>query len=116
MLLGEDELEMFNPPLLEMYTSQGLKAHHIRARSPGAVHSMTQVFKAAEAEGRKVVCHCTGGCHRVGTVLTGWIATRYGVSYEDAAREMMQTAEAWCVNREAPSKGRFEEYTSGEGW
>ena len=116
MLLGEDELEMFRPPLLDMYSSQGFKAHHIKARSPEAVHKITEVFKAAETEGRKVVCHCTGGCHRVGTVLTGWIATRYGLSHEDAAHEMMKTAEAWRVNREAPSKARFEEYISGKGW
>jgi protein-tyrosine phosphatase len=116
VLLGEDELEMFKPPLLEMYASQGFKPHNIRARAPGAAHKITAVFKAAEAEGRKVVCHCTGGCHRVGAVLTGWIATRYGLSYEEAAQEMMQTAGEWGVNREAPSKERFESYTSGQGW
>ena len=114
--MGEEELEMFRPQLLEMYASQGFKAHHIKARSPAAVNKITEIFKAAETEGRKVVCHCTGGSHRTGAVLTGWIATRYGLNHEDAAREMMQTAETWSVNRQAPSEARFQEYFSGKGW
>lgn len=116
VLLGEDELAMFSPPLLEMYQSVGMKAFHLPASQPGAVQAHHEVFKAMAESGGKVVVHCTGGCHRVGAVLTGWLAHKHGYDYATAVGEMSMTAAEYGVNREAPSESRFTQYMTGKGW
>lgn len=116
VLLGEDEITMFDPPLLGVYTAQGFTAHHLRARAPGSFAQITAVMEAALQQGTRVVVHCTGGCHRVGTVLTAWIKHRHGLTADEAAALMAATAAEHGVNREAPSSIVLQQYMDGTGW
>ncbi|KAI8476374.1 MAG: hypothetical protein J3K34DRAFT_401169 [Monoraphidium minutum] len=78
VLLGGDELaSYFAPPgLAALYRAEGITPHLLQARAPGAHSGIMAVFGAVDASGgaRKAVTHCTGGCHRVGCVLTAWLA------------------------------------------
>ncbi|KIY96082.1 hypothetical protein MNEG_11881 [Monoraphidium neglectum] len=74
------------------------------------------VFAGCEAAGGRAVAHCSGGVGRVGTVLTAWLAHRYGLTYEAAAAEVEAHAAAAGVRRKVPSVERFEEFVSGSGW
>lgn len=120
VLLGEDELEDLypEPGLLAAYEAAGFKAFHERARAPGACQRINRLLAAADgAPGAgRVVVHCTGGCHRVGAVLSGWIAHRHGLGPAEAAQLMARYALERGVNREAPTLERLASYMSGAGW
>lgn len=38
-----------------------------------------------------MVVHCTGGCHRVGTVLMAWINHKHNLTYDEGAAEALFT-------------------------
>lgn len=116
LLLGEDEITMFDPPLLGVYMAQGFTAHHLQARAPGSFAQITAVMEEALQQGTRVVVHCTGGCHRVGTVLTAWIKHRHGLTADEAAAMMVAAAAEHGVNREAPSSIVLQQYMDGTGW
>lgn len=118
VLLGDDELaDSFSPPGLEaMYRAEGFTPHMHRVRSPGAHGKIMAVFDAAAAAGRKAVTHCSGGSGRVGTVLTAWLAHRYGLPPAEAGAEVEAAAAAAGADRFAPKAARFEEFVSGKGW
>ena len=59
------------------------------------------VFKAAEMDGEKVAVHCTGGIGRAGRVLAAWLSIRYGLTPQDAMKEIMEHAEAVNCTRGA---------------
>jgi protein-tyrosine phosphatase len=116
VLLGQDEMSMFDPPLLDVYSAQGFTAHHLPARTPGNFEKITAVMEQAVQQGARVVVHCTGGCHRVGTVLTAWLKHRHGLA-DDAAAGLMSTAAAeHGVNRQPPHNTVLQQYMDGSGW
>lgn len=116
VLLGQDEMSMFDPPLLDVYSAQGFTAHHLPARAPGNFAKMTAVMEQAAQQGARVVVHCTGGCHRVGTVLTAWLKHRYGLADDTAAGLMASAAAEHGVNRQTPHKTVLQQYMDGNGW
>jgi protein-tyrosine phosphatase len=116
VLLGKDELSMFDKSLLDVYSAQGFTVHHLPARAPGNFAKITAVMEQAEQQGTRVVVHCTGGCHRVGTVLTAWIKHRHGLVGDEAADVMAAAATQHGVNREPPSSTVLHQYMDGAGW
>jgi protein-tyrosine phosphatase len=116
VLLGKEELSMFDPSLLDVYSAQGFTAHHLPARVPGNFPKITAVMEQAAQQGTRVVVHCTGGCHRVGTVLTAWIKHRHGLAEDEAADVMAATATQHAVIREPPSTIVLHQYMDGAGW
>jgi protein-tyrosine phosphatase len=60
VLLGQDEIQMFEPPLLDIYSAEGFKAYHIPARAPGNFARIMAVMEQAAQDGSRVVVHCTG--------------------------------------------------------
>lgn len=116
VLLGQDEMLMFDPPFQEVYSAHGFTAHHLPARAPGNFSEITAVMEQAVRQGTRVVVHCTGGCHRVGTALTAWLKHRYGLTDAAAAGQMAVTAAEHGVNREPPSTTVLQQYMDGTGW
>jgi protein-tyrosine phosphatase len=62
VLLGQDEIKMFDPPLLDVYSADGFKPFHIPARAPGNFARIMAVMEQAAQDGSRVVVHCTGDC------------------------------------------------------
>lgn len=60
VLLGQDEIQQFEPSLLDVYSAEGFKAVHIPARAPGNFARIMAVMEQAAHNGSRVVVHCTG--------------------------------------------------------
>lgn len=100
MLLDDNELEDYpEPGLEEMYKNAGFIVHHEPMSEEGAANRIFDILDTAEKNGESVVAHCTHGQGRSGRVSAAWLVHRYGLSPEDATREVMEHAEQESIVR-----------------
>lgn len=100
ILLDEHELEDYEEPgLVEAYTAEGIKVHHIRFAAKNSFSEIMATLDEAVEEGEHIVAHCTHGMGRSGRVAAGWLVHKYGLSPEDASEEVLATARSCGVER-----------------
>jgi protein-tyrosine phosphatase len=94
MLLDDNELEDYaEPGLVKLYENAGFKVHHEPMLIAGAPNRIFDIIQQAESNGERVVAHCTHGMGRSGRVSAAWLVNRYGLSPEEATKEVMEQAE-----------------------
>lgn len=76
---------------------------------PGAAQKIFQIIRQAQEQNEKVVVHCTGGVGRAGRVAAGWLVTRYGMTPQEATKEVMETAESLGIRRKGSAE-QLEEW------
>mmetsp|Transcript_64558 Transcript_64558/g.203771 ORF Transcript_64558/g.203771 Transcript_64558/m.203771 type:complete len:147 (+) Transcript_64558:242-682(+) len=88
-VLSGAELEYYQIALGDSY-GKYFSGHELVSdlKAEGARDKALALLKAAKEAGEKVVVHCAGGQGRTGTVLGTWMVTEYGLSPEEAAKEV----------------------------
>mmetsp|Transcript_64561 Transcript_64561/g.203780 ORF Transcript_64561/g.203780 Transcript_64561/m.203780 type:complete len:127 (+) Transcript_64561:242-622(+) len=88
-VLSGAELEYYQIALGDSY-GKYFSGHELVSdlKAEGARDKALALLKAAKEAGEKVVVHCAGGQGRTGTVLGTWMVTEYGLSPEEAAKEI----------------------------
>jgi protein-tyrosine phosphatase len=69
-----------------------------------AAEKILAVIDQAEENGQRVVTHCTGGVGRSGRVAAAWLVHRYGLSPEEATKEVLEMAATAHVNRKGSAE------------
>ncbi|CEM14043.1 unnamed protein product [Vitrella brassicaformis CCMP3155] len=101
-LLGDDEVEWYAEPIETTLAKHGFDSTHYSRTSvfkPGAMDVMLAAFQAAEAANERIVVHCSGGTGRATLGLATWVATKYGLSAEEAVNEVVEFGNATGVPR-----------------
>ncbi|CAB9531685.1 Dual specificity phosphatase, catalytic domain [Seminavis robusta] len=99
-LLNEDELDVYEEPgLKELLTQAGMSCYIAPMGDLGACDRVFDVVRQVEADGEKVVCHCTGGIGRAGRVAAAWLVHRYNLSPEVATLIVLDQAYKSGVKR-----------------
>lgn len=100
MLLDDNELQDYpDPGLVNLYENSGFVVHHEPMLVAGAPNRIFAILKEAQDNGERVVAHCTHGMGRSGRVSAAWLVKRYGLSPEDATKEVMEHAEEASILR-----------------
>ena len=74
--------------------------------APGAADTILGALEEADKAGEKVVIHCSGGAARTALGLGLWLASKHGLSPEEAAKEISaQAAESKVVR--SPDVGKL---------
>eukprot|EP00283_Hemiselmis_rufescens_P002211 CAMPEP_0173419082 /NCGR_PEP_ID=MMETSP1357-20121228/1052_1 /TAXON_ID=77926 /ORGANISM="Hemiselmis rufescens, Strain PCC563" /LENGTH=176 /DNA_ID=CAMNT_0014381665 /DNA_START=173 /DNA_END=703 /DNA_ORIENTATION=+ len=103
-LLEDDEALWYNTPIATQLEAHGFsEASGTYVRSPlssaeGAKTAVEAITKAKES-GDKIVLHCSGGIGRTGLISAVYLVKQYGLSPEDAVKEVTAQAEACGVSR-----------------
>jgi len=103
-LLDENELDIYDEPLVDLMEQQQMKCHVIPISTVGAAGKIMNIISTAEVNGEKVVCHCTGGVGRAGRVAAAWLIHRYNLSPEVATLTVLDQAFKSGVKRMGHSK------------
>ena len=101
-LLGDDEVEWYAEPIADSLAAHGFDGNHYTRAGvfvDGAVEVMLDAFKRADAAGEKIVVHCSGGGGRASLGFGVWLMHKYGLSAEEAAQEIADTAAVEGSNR-----------------
>lgn len=72
-------------------------------KSPGAADTILAALRAADAAGERVVVHCSGGSGRTSLGMGLWLVDKYGLTPEQAAKEIAEHAAAAKVVRSPDS-------------
>jgi len=99
-LLKQEELDCYaNPGYASILESKGIKPSLVDVFQPEAGDKCWAAYQEAVESGEKIAVHCSGGEGRTGVVLGTLLAKDAGISSEDAASEILSTAEAEEVVR-----------------
>lgn len=100
ILLGDSELEAYDPPgLIQAYQDAGIIVHHIPYSSPKSFSKIMAELDECDQKGENAVVHCTHGMGRSGRVAAGWLVHKYGLSVEQAVEEALEAARKFGVER-----------------
>lgn len=100
VLLDANEMDQYpDPGLVELYKGCGITAHCQPMGEAGAAQKILDLIKKVESDGESIAAHCTGGKGRAGRVAAWWIATRYGLSADEATSEVLEVAKKDGINR-----------------
>ena len=72
-------------------------------KAPAAADTILAALRAADAAGERVVLHCSGGSGRTSLGIGLWLADKYGLTPEQATREIAEHAAAARVVRSPDS-------------
>jgi hypothetical protein len=75
----------------------------VSVKSPGSADTILAALRAADAAGERVVVHCSGGSGRTSLGMGLWLADKYGLTPEQAAREISEHAAVARVVRSPDS-------------
>jgi Cyclin-dependent kinase inhibitor 3 (CDKN3) len=121
VLLDDSELECYEEPgLVALYEQYGFTVHRVPMGDPDAPARVLALLSSYQDDDdnngrndtktthqRKIVVHCTHGQGRAGRVAAAWLTHQYGLSPEDATREVLNTALQMGITRMgSPSKLR----------
>jgi protein-tyrosine phosphatase len=99
-LLNDDELQIYEEPGLKaMLEHCGMKSYIAPMGDTGACARIFEVVRRVEANGEKVVCHCSGGVGRAGRVAAAWLVHRYSLTPEVATLIVLDQAYKSGVQR-----------------
>lgn len=99
-LLKKEELDCYaNPGYASILESRGIKPSLVDVFQPEAGDKCWTAYQEAAESGEKIAVHCSGGEGRTGVVLGSLLAKDAGISSDDAASEILSTAEAEEVVR-----------------
>ncbi len=71
--------------------------------SPGAADTILSALRAADAAGERIVVHCSGGSGRTSLGMGLWLVEKYGLTPEQAAKEIAEHAAVAKVVRSPDS-------------
>lgn len=111
-LLDDNELLQYptEPGLLETYRQHSLDCERVSMSSPQAKGEILKRIQDAQEANEKMVVHCTGGIGRCGRVAAAWLVHHYGLSYDEATTETLETAQKFQTIRKGDAKMLQEWY------
>lgn len=94
-LLGDDEKEYYGVDIDDAMIAEFGAGNYKRTSvfSPEARDIISKALRAAREAGQNIVMHCSGGEGRAALAMGLWLVDAYGLSPEDAAREVHEEAE-----------------------
>ena len=98
-LLDPNEIELYERPLESIYKKHGFTFAHVPMGEPDAVDRVLTALEEASAANERIIAHCTHGMGRSGRVSAAWLVHKYGLSAEDATKEVMTAAETSSIVR-----------------
>lgn len=90
--IQDNEFGVYEVDLKEFYESNGLTVYHVPFSSCGSYDKIMALIKDLEAQGEKVVSHCTGGKGRCGRVACAWLCKKWSLSPLEASQEFIDQA------------------------
>ena len=106
MAQGENLTALRRSPLREQMAAAGFAGPRwtsVSVKSPGAADAVLAALRAADAAGERIVVHCSGGSGRTSLGMGLWLVDKYGLTPEQAAREIAEHAAATKVVRSPDS-------------
>mmetsp|Transcript_10027 Transcript_10027/g.24262 ORF Transcript_10027/g.24262 Transcript_10027/m.24262 type:complete len:228 (+) Transcript_10027:63-746(+) len=103
-LLEDDEAAWFKTPIEKQLEAEGFseaKGTYIRTplSSPDSAKKALEALTSATASGDKIVLHCSGGIGRTGLMSAVYLAKQYGMTPEEAVKEVTSQAQKAGVSR-----------------
>ena len=100
VLLDDNEFGIYKDgKLLDIYVANGMRYLWQSMDEGNASDKIYDFIRDVQANGGKVVTHCTGGIGRCGRVAAGWLVCEYGLSAEEATAETLAQAKRSGVTR-----------------
>jgi hypothetical protein len=90
--IQHDEFGVYEVDLKEFYENNGLTVYHIPFSSCDSYDKIMALIKDLDAQGEKVVSHCTGGKGRCGRVACAWLCKKWSLSPLEASQEFIDQA------------------------
>ncbi len=93
-------------PLIEQMKAAGFDESHYTRTSvstEGSADVILNALRAADASGERIVVHCSGGSGRTSLGMGLWLVEKYGLTPEQAAKEISEHATVAKVVRSPDS-------------
>jgi len=93
IIMDDNEFDVYEGiDLKEFYRQAGLIVHHIPFTSPNSHEHIMALLQKLDADGQKVVAHCSGGKGRCGRVSCAWLCKKWCLSPIEASQEFIDQA------------------------
>eukprot|EP00533_Pseudo-nitzschia_delicatissima_P007404 CAMPEP_0116111934 /NCGR_PEP_ID=MMETSP0327-20121206/18710_1 /TAXON_ID=44447 /ORGANISM="Pseudo-nitzschia delicatissima, Strain B596" /LENGTH=181 /DNA_ID=CAMNT_0003605199 /DNA_START=63 /DNA_END=605 /DNA_ORIENTATION=- len=92
IILDDNELDVYEADLKEIYSQAGLIVHHIPFSSNNSYDKIMSLLQELDASGEKVVAHCSGGKGRCGRVACAWLCKKWCLTPLEASQEFIDQA------------------------
>ena len=92
IIMDDNEFDVYEVDLKELYGQAGLIVHHIPFTSPNSYEQIMKLLQELETCGQKVVAHCSGGKGRCGRVACAWLCKKWCLTPLQASQEFIDEA------------------------